>query len=238
MSRRCWRSEPFSRAQLTCRSTGESHAGCRHSTVHVSFFAMIRPSKMSSRLLIGTCLAACLSACGDDSSGTSSNTAGMAAAGSGPMSSKCSADYLDFSVGPASPVTSNAESGVAVRVLDGPVPPEFGYNTWTIQILDASTMEPMPNARLTWQCSFMSVHGHGSNPKAVENLGNGQYKLTNQNLRMLGPWEVQFWIDPSGAMPEYVPTSNIISGMACNPTSGLQGKPTIEIKVCVPDSSG
>lgn len=208
-------------------------------TNRVSFFAMISPRKMSSRVLIGACLAASFSACGDDSSGTSTNTGGMsAAAGSGPKSSKCSADYLSFAVGPSSPVASNAESGVAVRVLDGPVPPEFGYNTWTIQILDASTMEPLPEARLTWQCAFMSVHGHGSNPKTVENLGNGQYKLTNQNLRMLGPWEVQFWIDPTGAMDEYKPTSNIINGMACNPTSGLQGKPTVEIKVCVPDSSG
>lgn len=125
-----------------------------------------------------------------------------------------------------------------MRVLDGPVPPEFGYNTWTIEILDANTMAPLPDARLTWQCSFMSVHGHGSNPKTIENLGDGKYKLTNQNLRMLGPWEVRFWIDPTGAMEEYVPTSNIINGEACKPTKGLQGDPTIEIKVCVPDSAG
>jgi hypothetical protein len=157
------------------------------------------------------------------------------AAGSGPKSSKCSADYLNFSVGPTSPAASTAGSAVAVRVLDGPVPPEYGYNTWTIQILDAATMQPLPSAKLTWQCSYMSVHGHGSNPKTVENLGNGQYKLTNQNLRMVGPWEVKFWIDPTGAMDEYLPTNNIITGNACVPTSGLQGNPTTEIKVCVPD---
>ena len=166
-----------------------------------------------------------------DSGGAGSGT-------TGPMSSKCSADYLDFSVGPNSALASNAEAGVAVRVLDGPVPPEFGYNTWTIQILDAATMAPLPAAKLTWQCSFMSVHGHGSNPKTVENLGDGKYKLTNQNLRMLGPWEVKFWIDPTGAMEEYVPTSNIITGSACNPTSGVQGEATLEFKVCVPDSRG
>jgi hypothetical protein len=132
-------------------------------------------------------------------------------------------------------VATNAESGVAVRVLDGPIPPEYGYNTWTIEILDATTKMPLPSARLTWQCSFMSVHGHGSNPKTVENLGNGQYKLTDQNLRMVGPWEVKFWIDPTGAMDEYLPTNNIITGNACVPTSGVPGDPTIEIKVCVPD---
>jgi hypothetical protein len=196
---------------------------------------------MSSRVLIGACAAAIFSACGDDSSGMQGapvDSGGAGSGTSGPMSSKCSADYLDFSVGPSSPLASNAEAGVAVRVLDGPVPPEFGYNTWTIQILDAATMAPLPAAKLTWQCSFMSVHGHGSNPKSVENLGDGKYKLTNQNLRMLGPWEVKFWIDPTGAMEEYVPTSNIITGSACNPTTGLQGEATLELKVCVPDSRG
>jgi hypothetical protein len=195
---------------------------------------------MSSRFLIGVCVAATLCACGDDSnagpaSGDSAVQAG--GAGSGPVSSKCSQDYLDFSVGPSSMVATNAEVGVGVRVLDGPVPAEFGQNTWTIEIVDANTMAPLPNARLTWQCAFMSVHGHGSNPRTVENLGNGRYKLTNQNLRMLGPWEVQFWIDPTGQMEEYAPTSNIITGQACIPTTGVQGSPTVEVKVCVPDAS-
>lgn len=202
---------------------------------------MICPRKMSSRVLIGACLAALFSACGDDSN---TGTVGVGAAGSSgtsgePKSSKCSAEYLNFSVGPTSPLTTNAEAGVAVRVQNGPVPPEFGYNTWTIDLLDANTMEPLPNARLTWACSFMSVHAHGSNPKAVENLGNGQYKLTDQNMRMLGPWEVRFWIDPTGAMPEYMPKqATTLNGDACSPSSGLMGDPTIEIKACVPDSTG
>jgi hypothetical protein len=200
---------------------------------------MIRPGKMSSRVLIGALAAAGIFACGDDGSGATTGGAGAeAGTGGGAMSSKCSADYLAFSVGPASPLATNAEKGVAVRVLDGPVPPEFGYNTWTIEIVDPTTMMPLPNAKLTWQCSYMSVHGHGSNPKTVENLGNGQYKLTNQNLRMLGPWEVQFWIDTTGTMKDYVPTSNVISGQACIPTEGVTGKPTVEIKACVPDSRG
>jgi len=206
-------------------------------------FPMICPRKMSSRVLIGASIAALFGACGGDDSST--GTAGVGAAGSSsatsgqPKSSKCSADYLDFSVGPSSPLATNAEAGVAVRVLNGPVPPEFGFNTWTIEILDANTMAPLPNARLTWACTFMSVHAHGSNPKAVENLGNGQYRLSNQNMRMLGPWEVRFWIDPTGAMPEYMPKqATTLNGDACSPSTGLQGNPTIEIKACVPDSTG
>jgi hypothetical protein len=198
--------------------------------------------KLSGRILVGVCLAANLGACASEagtaaSSGSGAINGAAAGAGSGPKSAKCDASYLNFSVGPSSALATDAASGVAVRVLDGPVPPEFGYNTWTIEILDAKTMAPLPTARLTWQCAFMSVHGHGSNPKSIENLGNGQYKLTQQNLRMLGPWEVRFWIDPTGQLPEYVPTSNLITGMACNPTTGLQGDATLELKVCVPDSS-
>lgn len=71
------------------------------------------------------------------------------------------------------------------------MPSEFGFNTWKIALVDATTMGPAPNARLTWQCAYMSVHGHGSNPKSIENLGNGEYKLVDMNMRMLGPWEVR-----------------------------------------------
>jgi hypothetical protein len=186
-----------------------------------------------------------IGACSDDSnngamSGAGAATAagaGVSAAGAGSLEDDCSESYQHFAVGPSSTVASDAKSPIAVRVLDGQVPPAFGSNTWTIQLLDAATMQPAPNARLTWQCAFMRVHGHGSNPKSLQNLGNGQYKLVDMNMRMFGPWEVQFWIDPTGQMPEYVPTSNIINGMACTPTSGVQGEPTIQIKACVPRSS-
>ena len=195
---------------------------------------------MSIRVLIGACVATSLSACGGDSSNGVMSGSGALEAGSmahdHDESKKCPAEYKNFSVGPSSMVAVNEEAGVALRVQDGPVPPEFGFNTWIVEILDPVTMAPLPDARLTWQCSFMSVHGHGSNPKTVENLGNGQYKIGSQNLRMLGPWEVKFWIDPTGTMPEYVSTSNISAGNACVPTQGLTTPvPTIEIKVCVPD---
>lgn len=192
---------------------------------------------MSSRLLIGACLAS-MYACSDDAGDGPANTAGAMAGQAGAAAKdECGADYQNFSTGPSGTLVTDAKSGIAARVVDGPVPPEYGYNTWKVALLDANTMAPAPNARITWQCAFMSVHGHGSNPKSIKNLGNGEYELVDQNLRMFGPWEVQFWVDPTGQMPEYVPTSNLISGAACNPTTGGSIRPNLEFKVCVPRSS-
>jgi hypothetical protein len=198
---------------------------------------MKRLGEMSSRVLIGACVAS-LYACGDGSGGGgSASTAGSLGGAGTEAKDECPGDYQAFSTGKNGTLVPDAKSGIAVRVIDGPVPPEYGYNTWKIALLDANTMMPAPNARLTWQCAFMSVHGHGSNPKSIKNLGNGEYEIVDQNLRMFGPWEVQFWIDPTGTKDEYVPTSNLISGSACSPTTGGSLKPNIEIKLCVPRSS-
>lgn len=196
---------------------------------------------MSTRFFVAACIAA-LGACSGDSdnptgSGNASIGDGAAGAEAPSTMTSCKSDYLGFAVGPNGSAQTDPESGVTVKVLEGSVPPNYGYNTWTIQLSDASGA-PLPNARLTWACAFMSVHGHGSNPKAVENLGGGQYKLVDQNMRMFGPWEVRFWIDPTGAAPEYTPeNAGILNGMACIPTSGDMGEPNVEFKVCVPRSS-
>jgi hypothetical protein len=177
-------------------------------------------------------------ACSDGASpGVGNSDGAVGQAGSPAKSEECSADYQDFTTGKNGSLVTDAASGIAVRVTEGPVPAEYGYNTWKVALLDATTMAPAPNARITWQCSFMSVHGHGSNPKSMTNLGNGEYELVDQNLRMFGPWEVRFWIDPTGQMPEYVPTASLLSGNACVPTTGAAGKANIEFKLCVPRSS-
>jgi hypothetical protein len=204
---------------------------------------------MGDRILRHVLLSACLAslcACSDDSSGSDASAtsgAGAASAGAGAQAGaagadakeQCLPDYQQFAVGPSSPLFSDPKSGIAVKVLDGPVPPEFGYNTWTIQLVDAATMAPAPNARITWQCAFMEVHGHGSNPKSIEDLGDGKYKLVDMNMRMVGPWQIKFWIDATGQQPQYMPTSsNILNGMACNPSTGVQGVESVLIKACVP----
>ena len=198
---------------------------------------------MSTRFLVAACIVA-TGAC----SGESDNPPGSVNAGIGdgtaggeaapPSMESCKSDYLGFAVGPNGSAMTDATSGVTVKVLEGSVPPNFGFNTWTIQLSDA-TGAPMPNARITWACVFMDVHGHGANPKAVENLGDGKYKIVDQNMRMFGPWEVRFWIDPTGAEPEYTPANaGVLNGMACIPTSGDMGAPSVEFKVCVPRSTG
>jgi hypothetical protein len=199
---------------------------------------------MTSRFFVAACIVVASTACGGgESDGPASVNAGIgdgAAGGDAPgeAMASCEADYLGFAVGPSGSSVADAKSGVTAKVLEGSVPPNFGYNTWTIQLSDASGA-PMPNARITWACAFMDVHGHGTNPKKVENLGGGQYKITDQNLRMFGPWEVRFWIDPTGAEAEYKPeNAGVLGGMACNPTSGPMGVPSIEFKVCVPRSTG
>jgi hypothetical protein len=172
---------------------------------------------------------------GSTNAGVGDGAAGEAAPNT--MAS-CKSDYLGFAVGPSGSAVTDAKSGVTVKVLEGSVPPNFGFNTWTIQLSDASGV-PTPNARVTWACAFMNVHGHGTNPKAVENLGGGQYKIVDQNMRMFGPWEVRFWIDPTGAEADYVPANaGVLNGMACIPTSGEMAAPSVEFKVCVPRSTG
>ena len=187
--------------------------------------------------------AAVMCACSSDSpsSSTASGTAGAAAA-AGDMasaSSECPADYREFRVGEQGLLVTDPASGIGVRLLDGPVPPNFGNNTWTIGLQDASGAA-VANAHLTWACAYMTVHAHGSNPKSVESLGAGKYKLVDQNLRMFGPWEVKLWLDPTGAAAEYAPQggAGTLIRDACTPSSGPMGKPTVEFKVCVPQSSG
>jgi hypothetical protein len=200
---------------------------------------MITMPELSKLFLMSLC-SALVSACSSDMDSAAGSGASMSGAGSSAAAAPdCDATHNGFAVGENGLLATDPNSGISVRVLDGPVPPNFGYNTWTIALQD-KTGAPASDAHLTWACAYMSVHGHGSNPKAVENLGGGKYKLTDQFLRMFGPWEVQLWIDPTGAEPEYASqgAASLIGGNACTPTAGLMGKPTVELKICVPRSSG
>ena len=196
---------------------------------------------MSKRFFLGACgvlLCACSSGGEKSDSGSASSAGGLSSAGnSAPSTSTpCPDNYKTFSVGPSGTVVTDPASNISMRVEDGPIPPIFGNNTWTVSMTDA-TGAPATNAHITWACAFMSVHGHGSNPKQMTNLGGGKYTLKDQNTRMFGPWEVQFWIDPTGATPDYVPTTILADGKQCNPTTGPAGKPNFEFNICVPDST-
>jgi hypothetical protein len=201
-------------------------------------FAMIRLHKMSSRVLMGALLAVLFSACGDDSN---AGTAGVGAAGQGgDREEQCPANYLPFSTGEEGGLKVPVkDTGFEVRLLEADSePPARDFNSWTIGIRDAATGAPAATPVITWACAWMDVHGHGTNPRRVEKVGDADYQLSDQNLSMFGPWEIRLWIDPTGAETPYAPGSGSTerSGNACVPTHGARGAPNTEFTVCVPRS--
>jgi hypothetical protein len=199
--------------------------------------------RLCKRALVGACVAL-LGACSDSGDGSgdgsTANAAGAAGAGSGDEMAECAADYLAFSTGD--------EGGLRVPVKDTAYevrllganhePPKKDYNSWTIGVRDAATGAPVPNATISWACAWMNVHQHGTNPKGFVSKGNGDFELVDQNLSMFGPWEVRFWVDPTGAAPMYDPQmgSTQRNGKACTPSTGPQVEYNTEFRVCVPRS--
>jgi hypothetical protein len=160
------------------------------------------------------------------------------------MSMKCSPALQNvFKVGGAGVglTTTDAASNVAVRIQDATqIPPvKDNTNDWTIAITDAAGA-PLPNAKLGWACAWMAVHGHGSNPQAIEDMGGGMFKLTSLNLSMYGEWAERLWVDPTGAGPQYLPQNGtrVGAGLECMPTNGAAAQYNIEINFCVPDTRG
>ena len=132
--------------------------------------------------------------------------------------------------------TTDTTGTIKVRIDDAPKPPQKDYNTWRIAIEDGSG-QPVPNASINWACAWMAVHGHGSNPQAINNLGGGLFELSKQNMSMYGPWEVKLWIDPTGGGSTYSPQTGakVLGGNNCNPSNGTTGDPNVDIKFCVPE---
>jgi hypothetical protein len=151
---------------------------------------------------------------------------------------ECPTNLKPFTVGPSGLTESDSAMQVSVRIDDANKPPIKNYNDWTISILDANG-QPNPTATLNWACAWMAVHGHGSNPKSIVNMGNGQYKLGMQNLSMTGPWEVRLWVDPTGQLPEYAPQAGarIMAGDECAPSNGAAPMNNIDFNFCVPEDS-
>jgi hypothetical protein len=165
-------------------------------------------------------------ACGsDDPPNSSPNVAGSGAA---IMDMSCPADTPPFNFGPTGLLAANETLGVKVFLEEASSkPPFFGMNDWTIDITDM-TGNPMPQATLTWACAFMPLHGHGSNPKMVENLGGGRYKLLKQNMAMGGQWEIRVWVDPKGGGEAYT------GGIGGAPSvCAMPGDPLV-LRACVP----
>jgi hypothetical protein len=149
-----------------------------------------------------------------------------------PMDLSCPDTTPEFDLGPTGLGAANETMGVKVFLEDASNrPPLNGSNDWTIDFTDMMGTA-MPEANLTWACAFMPAHGHGSNPKMVENLGGGRYKLMKQNMAMQGGWEIRLWVDPTGGGTTYKGGSAAsINRTAC---TGPNTEPSLTLYACVP----
>jgi len=148
------------------------------------------------------------------------------------MSATCPSDTPPFDYGPMG-LTSAPNMALGIKaflVTASSRPPFKGPNDWTIAItnLDGAAM---PDANLTWACAFMPTHGHGSNPKMVNKLGDGQFELVKQNMAMEGGWEIRLWVDPMGGGTPYTGGSSALDPNACR---GPGTDVSLVLKACVP----
>ena len=190
-------------------------------------------------IFAGACIALSSTACGSDST---SPVADLSSDAGVDPSAECPANTPTFADGPnglQAPI--DTKNGIAVRLIQAQFsPPAKMSNDWTIAVTDPAGA-PTTNAQITWACAWMPVHGHGSNPTAIDNLGNGQFKLEKQNLSMYGGWEIQLWVNNTGAGTQYAPQNgggSLLTGNACtpDPSSGATGSPNIMFNICVPQA--
>lgn len=186
---------------------------------------MMMPTPL--RMVLAVALVVSASGCGSDESNPH---AGLGDSESDDLDQSCPSDTPPFNFGPAGLSATDETLGVKVFLEDASSkPPFFGTNDWTIAITDMSDA-PMPEATLTWACAYMPLHGHGSNPKLIENLGDGRYRLLKQNMAMGGQWEIRLWVDPTGAGEAY--TGGIGGALS---VCGMSGEPLV-LRACVPRS--
>lgn len=83
-----------------------------------------------------------------------------------------------------------------------PAPPGFNDNTWVIQINQPAGGAAVTGARVS-VTPFMPDHQHGTLPVKVQELGNGQYKLTPVNMWMPGYWEITITANSDSAVYKF-----------------------------------
>jgi hypothetical protein len=188
----------------------------------------MKPSATRTALLV-LMIASGVACGGDDDKNAPTEVAGS---GDGALDASCPADTPTFAFGPTGLHAMDPKTGVGVYLENASdIPPLYGSNDWQVKFTD-TTGNPMPQANLTWACAFMPLHGHGSNPKMVENLGNGSWKLMKQNMAMQGGWEIRLWVDPTGGGETYAGgTGAGIDRSAC---TGPGVEQTLVLKACVP----
>lgn len=123
---------------------------------------------------------------------------------------------------PCPTATPKFEIGMTVAGEDGriharlvsaaPVSPRKFENRWVLQFVDAAG-EPIPDIRVDPKEPWMDIHGHGGGyPPVVATTGMpGELDFDQVNLRMSGPWRVNF-----------------------NASSATAGEDVVIFNVCVP----
>jgi hypothetical protein len=133
--------------------------------------------------------------CGNrDATPGSEGSGDNAGSGGNDGNSECSGDFDIYEAG----MSRQAEPGaVTVELVESdPAPPVVrSDNTWWLKLTDAGG-EPVLGAELV-VTPFMPKHQHGSAEVVVEELGDGQYKLSPIELIMPGVWEIPMSITPA-----------------------------------------
>ena len=108
--------------------------------------------------------------------------------------SECTGDFDTYQAG----MTRQAEPGpVTVELARSePAPPVVrSDNVWWLRLSDEAG-EPVLGAELL-VTPYMPKHQHGSAEVVVEELGDGEYKLSPIELVMPGVWEIPVSITPA-----------------------------------------
>jgi hypothetical protein len=170
-------------------------------------------------------------ACGSDDDGVEPPGRELDAEVTDPTKS-CPAETPPFDFGPTGLGATNEVMGVKAYLdTASSKPPQNGSNDWTIAFTDMQGAA-MPTANLTWACAWMPAHGHGSNPKIVESLGGGRYKLLKQNMAMQGGWQIRLWVDPTGGGTTYTGgNAGSINRTSCTKPGT---DPDLTLYACVP----
>jgi hypothetical protein len=209
--------------------------GCRAAGIHVNVHPKVLMKLVCTHVLTALSIAASLVACGDDSAPQVDADADTAT----PSDEQCPANLEPLRDGANGSLQTDAKADLSVRVVSAQaLPPARDFNDWTIAITNANG-DALPNAQVTWACAWMPVHGHGSNPKALEKLDDGRFELKRQNLSMYGGWQIKLWVTADGGQ-EYVPptSSGVLNGNVCQPSNGTTGEPNIVFDICVPRMRG
>jgi hypothetical protein len=148
----------------------------------------------------------------------------------------CPADLQPLAIGAAGTKFADEAKTVTVRLdyID-PLQPDKAPNTWRIAVTDAAG-QPAAKATLAWSCAYMAVHGHATNPTAIQQTAPGAFELSDIYLGMYGPWQMKFWIDLTGATPSYAPQNGTAVGFGqeCNPPDAAKSATNLTLDFCVP----